>query len=53
LRKHSIIRLQIYYLHLLLTVETDWKSLREVDDNETDHIVGGTAAAAGEIPYQV
>ncbi|XP_046462622.1 trypsin alpha-3-like [Daphnia pulex] len=34
------------------TVETDWKSLREVDDNETDHIVGGTAAAAGEIPYQ-
>jgi hypothetical protein len=38
---------------LLPTVEIDWQSLREEDEGDNDQIVGGTAAAAGEIPYQV
>ncbi|EFX72217.1 hypothetical protein DAPPUDRAFT_231459 [Daphnia pulex] len=33
-------------------VEIDWQSLREGDEGDNDQIVGGTAAAAGEIPYQ-
>jgi hypothetical protein len=39
---------------LLTTVEFKEKHLRESDsDDENDHIVGGTAAAPGEFPFQV
>ena len=45
----------IFYrtIYFIYTVAFDGQQLRDLDDEGVDQIVGGTPAAAGEIPFQV
>ena len=45
-------RTSVHFTDVFVNAVSETKLVRDVD-NETDHIVGGTKACAGEFPFHV